>query len=60
MSAVEIGIIGIVVLVIIFFIGMPVGFSMAFVGLVGFALHDNPFSRSEFDSPGFFRNLYQL
>jgi C4-dicarboxylate transporter DctM subunit len=35
-SPVIIGLIGIVVLVIIFLLGMPVGFAMAFVGLAGF------------------------
>jgi len=35
-SPVTIGIIGIVVLVVIFLLGMPVGFTMALVGLVGF------------------------
>ena len=38
MDPVIIGIIGIVVLVIIFFLGMPVGFAMGFVGLVGFGI----------------------
>jgi tripartite ATP-independent transporter DctM subunit len=36
MSPVTVGIIGIVVLVIIFLLRMPVGFAMAFVGLIGF------------------------
>ena len=36
MSPVAIGLIGIVVLVLIFLLGMPVGFAMAFVGLAGF------------------------
>lgn len=38
MSPVTVGIIGIVVLVVIFLLGMPVGFTMALVGLVGFCL----------------------
>ena len=37
MSEVTVGIIGIVVLLAIFLLGMPVGFTMAFVGLVGFS-----------------------
>lgn len=37
MNPVTIGIIGIVVLVIIFLLRMPVGFAMAFVGLIGFS-----------------------
>jgi C4-dicarboxylate transporter DctM subunit len=36
MSSVTVGLIGIVFLVIIFLLGMPVGFAMAFVGLAGF------------------------
>ena len=36
MSPVIIGIIGIAVLILIFLLGMPVGFAMAFVGLAGF------------------------
>ena len=44
MSGIEIGIIGIIALVIIFFLGMPVGLSMAFVGLVGFAIVNSPSS----------------
>jgi len=35
MSSVTVGLIGIVFLVIIFLLGMPVGFAMAFVGLAG-------------------------
>ena len=38
MDPVTIGIIGIAVLVIIFLLGMPVGFTMALVGTVGFAV----------------------
>ncbi len=37
MNPVTIGIIGIVLLVIIFLLRMPVGFAMAFVGLIGFS-----------------------
>ncbi len=36
MSPVTVGIIGIVVLIVIFLLGMPVGFTMALVGLAGF------------------------
>ena len=38
MDPVTIGIIGIAVLVIIFLLGMPVGFTMALVGTIGFAV----------------------
>ena len=42
MSPVTIGLIGIVVLVVIFLLGMPVGFAMAFVGLAGFCYLVSP------------------
>lgn len=42
MSPVIIGLIGIVVLVLLFLLGMPVGFAMAFVGLVGFCYLVSP------------------
>lgn len=42
MSPVTIGLIGIVVLVLIFLLGMPVGFAMAFVGLAGFCYLVSP------------------
>ncbi len=38
MEPITIGLIGIVVLVIIFLLGMPVGFTMGLVGLVGFSI----------------------
>ncbi len=38
MDPVIIGLVGIVVLVIIFLLGMPVGFAMGFIGLVGFCI----------------------
>jgi C4-dicarboxylate transporter, DctM subunit len=38
MDPVTIGIIGVVVLVVIFLLGMPVGFTMALVGTIGFAV----------------------
>jgi len=41
-SPVTIGLIGIVVLVLIFLLGMPVGFAMAFVGLAGFCYLVSP------------------
>jgi len=41
-SSVAVGTIGIVVLILIFLLGMPVGFSMAFVGLVGFCYLVSP------------------
>jgi tripartite ATP-independent transporter DctM subunit len=39
---VTIGVIGVAVLVIIFLLGMPVGFTMGFVGVVGFILTKGP------------------
>jgi C4-dicarboxylate transporter DctM subunit len=42
LSPVTVGIIGVVVLVVIFLLGMPVGFTMALVGLVGFCLLASP------------------
>jgi C4-dicarboxylate transporter DctM subunit len=41
-SPIAIGIIGIFVLIIIFMLGMPVGFAMAFVGLIGFSILVTP------------------
>jgi C4-dicarboxylate transporter DctM subunit len=41
-SPITIGLIGIVVLVLIFFLGMPVGFAMAFVGMAGFCYLVSP------------------
>jgi len=38
MSPVSVGIAGIIVLVVVFLLRMPVGFAMAFVGLVGFSV----------------------
>ena len=42
MDPVTIGIIGVAVLVVIFLLGMPVGFTMAFVGVIGFAVVKGP------------------
>ena len=42
MSSVTVGIIGIVILIVIFLLGMPVGFSMALVGLAGFCYLVSP------------------
>jgi len=41
-SPITVGLIGIVVLVLIFFLGMPVGFAMAFVGMAGFCYLVSP------------------
>lgn len=38
MDPVTIGLIGVAVLVVIFLLGMPVGFTMAFVGVIGFVV----------------------
>ena len=37
MSSIVIGLIGIVVLIAVFLLGMPIGFAMAFVGFIGFS-----------------------
>jgi len=42
MSPISVGIIGIAVLILIFLLGMPVGFAMAFVGLAGFCYLVSP------------------
>ena len=42
MDPVTVGIIGVAVLVVIFLLGMPVGFTMAFVGVIGFASVKGP------------------
>lgn len=42
MSPITIGLIGIVVLILIFALSMPVGFAMAFVGLIGFCYLVSP------------------
>jgi len=42
MDPVTIGIIGVAVLIVLFLLGMPVGFTMAFVGLIGFAAVKGP------------------
>ncbi|MCJ7769705.1 MAG: TRAP transporter large permease [Dehalococcoidales bacterium] len=42
MSPIVIGIIGIFILIVIFMLGMPVGFAMAFVGFVGFSILVSP------------------
>ena len=38
MSAIEIGVIGIVVMLVLFFTGMPIAFIMAMVGVAGVAM----------------------
>jgi len=42
MSPIAIGLIGILVLIVIFMLGMPVGFAMALVGLAGFSILVSP------------------
>jgi TRAP-type mannitol/chloroaromatic compound transport system, large permease component len=37
MSPIVVGLIGIVVLIAVFLLGMPIGFAMAFVGFIGFS-----------------------
>jgi C4-dicarboxylate transporter, DctM subunit len=42
MDPITIGLIGIGVLIIVFFLGMPVGFTMGFIGLIGFCIVSSP------------------
>jgi C4-dicarboxylate transporter, DctM subunit len=42
MDPVTIGLIGVAVLVVVFLLGMPVGFTMAFVGVIGFIITKGP------------------
>ena len=44
MDPITFGLIGIVVLIIVFFLGMPVGFTMGFIGLIGFCIVNSPSS----------------
>jgi C4-dicarboxylate transporter DctM subunit len=56
-SPTAIGLIGIVVLVLFFLIGMPVGFAMAFVGMAGFCLLVSPDAGLSLLARDFFANL---
>jgi C4-dicarboxylate transporter DctM subunit len=56
-SPTVIGLIGIVVLVMFFLIGMPVGFAMAFVGMAGFCLLVSPDAGLSLLARDFFANL---
>jgi C4-dicarboxylate transporter DctM subunit len=56
-SPTAIGLIGIVVLVLLFLIGMPVGFAMAFVGMAGFCLLVAPDAGLSLLARDFFANL---
>jgi C4-dicarboxylate transporter DctM subunit len=56
-SPITIGLIGIVVLVLIFFLGMPVGFAMAFVGLAGFCYLVSPEAGLSILARDFFSNF---
>jgi C4-dicarboxylate transporter DctM subunit len=56
-SEVAIGLIGIVVLVLLFLIGMPVGFAMAFVGMAGFCFLVTPDAGLSLLARDFFANL---
>ncbi|MGD9115668.1 MAG: TRAP transporter large permease [Dehalococcoidia bacterium] len=57
MSPATVGLIGIVVLVMLFLIGMPVGFAMAFVGMAGFCLLTSPDAGLSLLARDFFANL---
>jgi C4-dicarboxylate transporter DctM subunit len=56
-SPATVGLIGIVVLVAIFLIGMPVGFAMAFVGMAGFCYLVSPDAGLSLLARDFFANL---
>jgi C4-dicarboxylate transporter DctM subunit len=56
-SEVTIGLIGIVVLILLFLIGMPVGFAMAFVGMAGFCFLVTPDAGLSLLARDFFANL---
>jgi C4-dicarboxylate transporter DctM subunit len=58
MSPALIGIIGIVALLILFTIGMPVGFSMAIIGLAGFAIIVTPAAGLNILARDFFDQFY--
>lgn len=57
MSPATIGLIGIVVLVALFLIGMPVGFAMALVGMAGFCFLVSPDAGLSLLARDFFANL---
>lgn len=57
MSPVTVGLIGIVILVVIFLLGMPVGFAMAFVGMAGFCYLVSPEAGLSILARDFFSNL---
>lgn len=57
MNPVTIGIIGIFVLVILFLLGMPVGFAMAFVGFAGYCYLVSPEAGLSILARDFFSNL---
>jgi C4-dicarboxylate transporter DctM subunit len=56
-SSVTVGLIGIVVLVLIFLLGMPVGFAMAFVGMAGFCFLASPEAGLSILARDFFSNF---
>jgi C4-dicarboxylate transporter DctM subunit len=58
MSPVMIGVIGVVVLLVLFTIGLPVGFSMAIVGIAGFSLIVTPAAGLNILARDFFDTFY--
>lgn len=57
MSPLETGIIGIVFMLVLFFLGVPIGFSMAITGIVGFAYVVNPSAALKLAGVDVFTNL---
>ncbi len=57
MSSVSIGLIGIAFLILLFLLGMPVGFAMAFVGLIGFCYLVSPEAGLSLLARDFFSNF---
>jgi len=56
-SSVSIGLIGIAFLILLFLLGMPVGFAMAFVGLIGFCYLVSPEAGLSLLARDFFSNF---
>ncbi|MDD4873978.1 MAG: TRAP transporter large permease [Dehalococcoidales bacterium] len=57
MDPVVVGVLGIVILIILFILGMPVGFAMAFVGFLGFSYLVTPGAGLSILARDFFSNL---
>ena len=57
MNPITVGITGIIILVILFLVRMPVGFALAFVGLIGFAFLVSPEAGAAMLARDFFHSL---